>query len=98
MHTAAILKLNLIMLSLGPTLLIRAPTEGLDISGSGVLHPACGISYNSAIQSQYRHVVCNVPVSCKANGDLNQVEAWLDSDPIAEKYRKLPKFIVFKLF
>ena len=32
------------------------------------------------IQSLYRHVVCIVPVSCKANRDRNQLEAWLDSD------------------
>ena len=29
----------------------------------------------------HRHVVCNVPVSCKANRDRNQLGAWLDSDP-----------------
>ena len=40
--------------------------------------------YDWAIWSLYRHVVCNVLVSCKANGDRNQLEAWLDSDPIAE--------------
>ena len=29
--------------------------------------------YYSAIGSLYRHVVCNVLVSCKANGDRNQL-------------------------
>ena len=38
--------------------------------------------YYSTIRSLYRHVVCNVPVSCKVNGDRNQLEAWLDSDLI----------------
>ena len=37
--------------------------------------------YYSVIQSLYRHVVCNVQVSCKTNRDRNQLEAWLDSDP-----------------
>ena len=32
---------------------------------------------NIAIRSLYRHVVCNVPVSCKAYGDMNQLWAWL---------------------
>ena len=35
-------------------------------------------SYYSSIQSLYRHVVCNVWVSCKANGDRNQFGAWVD--------------------
>ena len=38
----------------------------------------------TAIRSLYRHVVCDVPVSCKANGDRNQLWAWLDSDPKAD--------------
>ena len=29
-------------------------------------------------------VVCNVPVPCKADRDMHQLGAWLDSDPIAE--------------
>ena len=33
-----------------------------------------------AIRSMYPHVVCNVPVSCKANSYRNQLGAWLDSD------------------
>ena len=36
--------------------------------------------YYTAIRSLYHHVVCDVPVSCKANGDKNQLWAWLDSD------------------
>ena len=32
------------------------------------------------IRPLYRHVVCNVPVPCKANGDRKQLGAWLDSD------------------
>ena len=42
--------------------------------------------YYTMIQSLYRHVVCNVSVSCKANGDRNQLGAWLDTDLIAEQY------------
>ena len=30
--------------------------------------------YYIAIRSLYRHMVCNVSVSCKANGDRNQLE------------------------
>ena len=40
--------------------------------------------YYIAIRSLYRHVVCNVSVSCKANGDRNQLWAWLDSDQKAD--------------
>ena len=36
-NTAAILKLSLIMFSLGPTFLIRAPTEELDNSVFGLI-------------------------------------------------------------
>ena len=36
------------------------------------------------IRSLYRHVVRNVPVSCKANRDRNQLGVWLDSDLIVE--------------
>ena len=39
--------------------------------------------YYIAIQSLYRHMVCDVTVSCKSNGDRNQLWAWLDSDPKA---------------
>ena len=42
--------------------------------------------YSSAIRSLYHHMVCNIPVSCKANGDRNQLEVWLDSELIVEKY------------
>ena len=38
-------------------------------------------------QSLCRHVVCNVPVSCKANSDWNQFEVWLDS--IIPTYSKI---------
>ena len=34
----------------------------------------------TAIWSLYRHVVCDIPVWFKANGDRNQLWAWLDSD------------------
>ena len=39
------------------------------------LQTHCDIKYMcySAIQSLYRHMVCNVPVSRKANGDRNQL-------------------------
>ena len=36
--------------------------------------------YYTANRLLNRHVVCDVPVSCKANGDRNQLWAWLDSD------------------
>ena len=39
--------------------------------------------YYSAIRSLFLHMVCNVPVSCKANEDRNHLGAWLDSGPIA---------------
>ena len=31
-------------------------------------------TYYSTIRSLYRHVVCNVPVSCKVNGFRNQLQ------------------------
>ena len=40
--------------------------------------------YCSTIRSLYRHVICNVPVSCKSNGDRNHLRAWLDSDLLVE--------------
>ena len=40
--------------------------------------------YYTAIRPLYHHVVCNVPVSCKANRDRNQLGAWLDCDPKAD--------------
>ena len=40
--------------------------------------------YYTAIRSLYRHVVCGFLVSCKANGDRNQLWAWLDNDPKAD--------------
>ena len=43
----------------------------------------CVWLYNLIIRSLYLH---NVPVSCKANRDRNQLGAWLDSDLIVEKY------------
>ena len=36
------------------------------------------------ISSANSHVICNVPVSRKANGDRNQFEAWRSSDPKAD--------------
>ena len=47
---------------------------------------------STAIRSLYRHVVGSVWVTCKANGDSNQLWALLDSDAIAEKY---PQEILF---
>ena len=35
---------------------------------------------DSAFRSLYRQVVCNVPISCKAKGDRNELGVWLDSD------------------
>ena len=40
--------------------------------------------YYSDTRSMYHHMVCNVPVSCIANRDRNQMGAWLDSDLIIE--------------
>ena len=40
--------------------------------------------YYTAIRSLSRHVVYNAPFSCKANGDRNQLWAWLNSDPKAD--------------
>ena len=40
--------------------------------------------YYSSISSLYHHMVCNVPVSCKANRERNQLGPWLDSDLIVE--------------
>ena len=40
--------------------------------------------YYSTVMSLYPHMVCNVPVSCKANGDRNQLGAWLGSHLIVE--------------
>ena len=52
---------------------------------SQVTHSSTGLLYRyyTAIRSLYRHVVhiCDVPVSLKANGDRDQLWAWLDSDP-----------------
>ena len=52
---------------------------------SQVEHSTTGWLYRyfTAIWSLYRHV-CETPVSCKANGDRNQLWAWLDSDPKAD--------------
>ena len=46
-----------------------------------ILNTNWGRMYHTAVRSLYRHLVCNVPVSCKANGDRNQLWAWLDCDP-----------------
>ena len=40
--------------------------------------------YYTAIWSLFRHMECDVPVSCEANGDRNQLWAWCDSDPKAD--------------
>ena len=36
--------------------------------------------YNTTLRSLYRHVVCNVPVTCITNVVGNQLGAWLDND------------------
>ena len=46
-----------------------------------ILNTNWGRMYHTTIQSLFRHMVCNVPVSFKANGDRNQLLAWLDCDP-----------------
>ena len=43
--------------------------------------------YSTANRSLYRHVVCCVPVSCKANGVGNQLGAWRYSDLLAILYQ-----------
>ena len=40
--------------------------------------------YYSTIRSLFRHVVCYVQASCKANGDRNQLRVWLESEIIVE--------------
>ena len=52
---------------------------------SQVKHSTTGCldRYYTDTWSLYRHVVCNVPVPCKAKGDRNQLWVWLDSDPKA---------------
>ena len=55
-----------------------APLSQVKPSTTGWLY-----RYYTAIWSMYRHVVCDVSVFFKANGDRNQLWAWLDSDPKA---------------
>ena len=42
--------------------------------------------YSTTNRSLYRHVVCCVPVSCKANGAGTQLGAWRYSDLLARVY------------
>ena len=51
-------------------------------------HCCCFNEYSTAnsYRSLYRHVVCCVPVSCKANGVRNQFGAWRYSDLLAILY------------
>ena len=81
----------LLVLSLKNLLILMCRTCWED--WAGVVHPRVAFtsgrqasirSYYTAIRSLYRHVVCDVPVSCKANGERNQRWAWLDSDPNAD--------------
>ena len=60
------------MVRLKPT----APLSQVKHSTTGWLY-----RYYTAIWSLYCHVVCDDPVSFKAYGDMNQLLAWLDSDP-----------------
>ena len=46
----------------------------------------CNKRYYSANRSMYRHMVCNVPVSCKASRTRNQLGAWLYSDRLVVVY------------
>ena len=61
-----------------------------DSGGDSSSQPRCMNHQSSkslkfyCIRSLYRHMVCNVQVSCKANGDRNHLEAGLDSDLIVE--------------
>ena len=49
------------------------------LAKSWMLDNEISTMYYTAIQSLYHHLVCNATVSCKANGDRNQLGAWLDS-------------------
>ena len=42
--------------------------------------------YSTANRSLFRHVVCCVPVTCKANGVENQLVAWRYSDLLVILY------------
>ena len=42
------------------------------------------VAYYSAMRSLYDDVISNVPVSCKAIENRNQLGEWLDSDQIIE--------------
>ena len=56
--------------------------------------------YHTAIWSLYRHVVCDVPVSCKANGDRKQLWAWPFLSHLHEillSIKDLEKFSEFNL-
>ena len=53
--------------------------------------------YNTANRSLYRNVVCNVPVSCKANGVGNQLGAWRYSDLKVITYKQLTFIVDFAL-
>ena len=59
-------------------LLTEHHLEFLTLNGSSestlVKRPHCWKSHVAAyIRSLFRHVVCDAPVSCKANGDRNQL-------------------------
>ena len=43
-------------------------------------------AYSTDNRSLYGHVVCCVPVSCKANGVGKELEAWQNSDLLAILY------------
>ena len=45
--------------------------------------------YSTDNRSLYGHVVCCVPVSCKANGVGKELEAWRNSDLLAILYMYL---------
>ena len=46
-------------------------------------------AYSTDNRSLYGHVVCCVPVSCKANGVGKELEAWQNSDLLAILYMYL---------
>ena len=46
-------------------------------------------AYSTDNRSLYGHVVCCVPVSCKANGVGKELEAWRNSDLLAILYMYL---------
>ena len=58
--------------------------EAIRLNSDLCIHIRPYLVYYIAYRSLYRHVVCNVPVSRKTNGDMNQLGTWCYSDPKAD--------------